>query len=235
MLRVTVPSSSVLLVLMSCNADRGPAPAASASAAAVPSAVRTGTVEPTPAADDLDAAPLKQALKCASDAKKGPCGVLAAFSTCTAWSGTVPSGDGRWLGRGFRVDGGKTTEQFTIVRAKTVPSSEVGPGQLPVKIGIAEIANGDGNAYDQADRAVRALERRDVPPRQSPTIEFVKNKSEWPEASATRTKSGQIYVIAQGGGFVCQGPEQRLLVVQRATSIAANADGLYAELWPTTW
>jgi hypothetical protein len=46
---------------------------------------------------------------------------------------------------------------------------------------------------------------------------------------------GQVYAALEGGAFVCQGAQQQLIVVQRAATRGGKADGLYAEVWPTTW
>src|SRR3954466_15458726 len=81
------------------GAASAPSAAASASAATVAPAQSAG-----PAPDNLNAAELQKTMKCASDAKSGPCGVIAKFSSgCAAWSAVVPSGDGRWFGRGYVV------------------------------------------------------------------------------------------------------------------------------------
>lgn len=209
------------------------AQAASAPVASAPPAPSSEPAGPPP--EDLNLAELQKALKCQADAKAGPCRVLAMFSTCKAWNPVVPSGDGRWLGRGFVVEGAKTTEQVTVVRSKRVPSSEVGAGQLPARIGISEIAKAEGTPFDQADRAIKAFERGDIPQRSSPTLEYVNKRTDWPDAFTMRTVGGQVYAITQGGSFFCTGPKQQLLLVHRATTRSGQGDGVYAELWATSW
>jgi hypothetical protein len=188
-----------------------------------------------PPPDDLDVAGLQKALKCAGNAKSGPCRVLAQFATCKEWNPVSPSGDARWIGQGFVVEGAKTTEIFSILRAKRVPTSEIGAGQLPVKIGLAELAKEEGTPYDQAGRAVRSYERGDIPPRSSPTLEYLKKRESWPDAHAVRTVGGQVYAITKAGTFACLGPKQQLYVVQRSSTIGSSGDGVYAELWATSW
>jgi hypothetical protein len=215
----------------------GTSASATASASAVPSALPPASaMEPAPPPpDDLNVAALQKALKCPADPKTGPCRVLAAFATCKEWNAVSPSGDGRWLGRGYGVEGAKTSEQFTIVRSKRVPSAEVARGQLPVKIAITDVPKEEAAAFDQAERAIRAYERSDVPPRSNPTIEYIKKRADWPEEHASRTKGGQVFVNQGGGAFACQGAKQQLLVIQRSSSAGDGGDGLYAELWATTW
>jgi len=234
----TRSASVVLLALAACAEPQGQgsAPAATSAAPVVaPPKPEPSAAAAVQAPDDLDVAAVKKALKCLPDAKSGPCTVLAAFATCSPWSASVPSGDGRWIGNGHVVEGGKTLEEITIVRARRVPMNEVGPGQLPVRIGIADIAKEEGQAHDQADKLIRALARGDVAARSNMALEHVKKRETWPESFAMKTAGGQIYAASQGGGFICQGPRQQLFLVRRAATRGSPGDGLYAELWPVTW
>jgi hypothetical protein len=197
--------------------------------------VASAAEPPPPAPDDLDLAALQKALKCPAEPKSGPCKVLVSFAACKPWNAVSPSGDARYLGRAYIVEGAKTTEQITVVRSKRVPSSEVASGQLPVKIAIADIPKEEGAAFDQAERAIRAFERSDVPPRSNPTLEYIKKRADWPEAHAAKTVSGQVLVNTGGGAYICQGPRQQLVVVQKSGAAGAGGDGLFAELWATTW
>jgi hypothetical protein len=174
-------------------------------------------------------------LKCGGNNKSGPCAVLAKLAECKPWNATVPSGDGRWLGRASVVSGGQATDGFVALRLKSVPLTEVAPGQIGAKIALVEITKDDGAAYEQADRAIRSYERADVPTKSNAAVEHLKRRDAWPDAFAVRTTGGNVYVIAQGGIFVCQGPKQQLFVVQRAASSASTGDGIYAEVWATSW
>jgi|HubBroStandDraft_6_1064221.scaffolds.fasta_scaffold69191_2 hypothetical protein len=228
-----------VIALSACDQPAGVASSASAApvtsvAPAAPSPAPAPAAAP-PAPDDLDTASVLKNLKCGGDTKTGPCGVVARVSKCTAWEPIVPSGDGRWLGRGWSVDGAKTTDQITVVRARRVPMGEVGAGQIGAKVAIAELPKQEGPAYEQAERTIRAYERKDVPPKSSPTVEYVKQRADWPESFAMRTAGGQVYALTQNGTYMCQGPNHELLVVQRGATHGASADGLYAELWATSW
>lgn len=240
--RRAAPSTPLLLLAIlplhaaacdpSSPAPTAPSADASPSAAAVPP-----SPPPTPAAappDDLDVADLQKTLKCGGQ-KAGPCALLAKVAECKPWSATVPSGDGRWLGRASVVANGQTADGYAIFRLKSAPLSDVGPGQLPARMALAELTKDDGAAHEQADRTIRAYERGDVPPKSSPTLEHLRRRDQWPDAFAVRTRAGHVYGIAQGGTYICQGPKQQLLVVQRAATRASSGDGVYAELWATSW
>lgn len=216
----------------------GGAPSATATSTAAATSTATATppdVELPPPPADLEIAALQKALACAANAKSGPCAVLAAMGSCKAWSAEAPSGDGRWLGRGFEVDGKKTTEQVTVLRVRRVPTSEVGPGQLPARVAVGGIDKDEGTAFGESDKAIRALERSDVPPKGNATITHLKGMTQWSEAFVTRTKGGHVYGLSQGGLFICEGPKRELLVVRRGSTRAGAGDGLYATLWAATW
>lgn len=210
------------------------ASSSSASSAAPPPPAPTATVEAPAPPDDLDVAALQKANKCAGS-KSAPCAVLAKMASCQAWDAIVPSGDGRWFGRGTFVTGAKSDAQYTLLRSRRVAMNDVAPGQLPIKISVVELTKSDGGAYEHADRALKAFDRGDVPPRSNPTMEHIKTRTEWPEFFAMKTRGAQIYGIHQGGAYFCAGPKRELLVVVRDNKRGASADGLYAELIPISW
>lgn len=209
------------------------APSASASAEVAAAPTPSQAEPPPPPPDDLDVDAARAALKCPSGATTGACGVLAAFASCTAWDPVVPSGDGRWLGRATIVDSGKPREGVAMLRARRVPSAEVAPGQLLAKLALVELPR-DDDAFAQADKAIRALERADVPARGNAAIDRLKTRTEWPEAFAAKTAKGEVYAGREGGLYACQGPKRQVFVVERAGA-KTSGDGLYAELWPATW
>jgi hypothetical protein len=224
------------LLLPACDPpSSGGAASAAPSAAPAPTAPPEPVAEAMPPPEDLDVASLQKALKCAAKAKEGPCSVLAKYTTCTAWNPISPSGDARYIGRGFTIEGAKSTESVVVVRARRVPTNEVGPGQLPVRIGVGEMSKEDGMAFDQAAQTIRIYERSDTPGRASATLEYLKKRTDWTEAFANKTVGGQVYGIMRAGTFLCQGARQTVLMVQKAGSRSSSADGLYAELWQAIW
>lgn len=231
----------MLILGVSAGCDPKPGDGAAASTTATSSAATSATATAPSAADlppppaDLDIAALQKTLACAANAKSGPCGVLAAMASCKPWSAEAPSGDGRWLGRGFEVDGKKTSEQVTMLRVRRVPTNEVGPGQLPARVALGFIDKDEGSAYGEADKAIRAMERSDVPPKGNAAIAHLKAMTQWSEVFVTRTAGGHVYGLAHGGLFACEGPKRELLVVRRGSTRAGTGDGLYATLWAATW
>jgi hypothetical protein len=209
----------------SAPAESAAAPSAPVAAASAPAAAPAG---------DLDVAALEKALGCKGESD-GPCGVLATYAGCDPWDGSTPSGDGRWMGKGWSRSGGKTEPQITLLRARRVAADEVGPGQVPARIGFARL-DAEHPATEHAEKAILALSRHDVPGERNQGIEYVTSLERWDaEAFATPTAKGHVFALAKGGGFLCQGPKQQLVLVLRSDARGAAGDGLYAELWPTTW
>lgn len=205
-----------------------------ASTSSGTSAAPVAADEPAkPPPDDLDVAPLEKALSCSAKSTTGACHVIEAAKTCKGWAGISPGGDGRWVGTSFTVAGKKVTEDTVVLRARTVPSKEVGKGQIPSRIGI-EPLQADERLAPELAKVVRALARHDVPTKASPAVAFIKDKSDFTEGTAIHTRTNKVVVLGASGTeqtFVCEGDGQQLLVI----GAKADGDGRYAELWPTSW
>lgn len=231
--------SGLWLSLAACEAGPSAAGSPGSASAQGASAAPKPPEPPPPPPADLDVAALEKALSCGADGKlegkTGACRVLAAMRTCTPWQLSIPSGDGRFLGRVATVEAGKERQGFGVLRAARVNVSEIGPGQLLAKLVLVELQKTDGEAYQQADRALRAFERGDVAPKGSPALAFADRLTTPADVFLTRTEKGHVYGISQGGLFVCQGDKQRLWLVRRAATRAGQGEGVYAELFPTSW
>ncbi|AKT36608.1 uncharacterized protein CMC5_007280 [Chondromyces crocatus] len=230
-------STLALVILLATGCDTSvkenvePSATSSSSPASTPSVAEP----PPPPPADLNISDLQAALRCAPGAKSGPCRVLAKMASCATWNASVPSGDGRWLGRASVVEADKTSEVFVGLRLRSVPLSDVGPGQLPIRLALVELPKSEEAAYGNAERAIRAYERGDIPPRASPTLDYLKRREEWPDAPVVRTQGGQILAIHQGGAYFCEGPKRTVLAVQLPDTGRSSGTGTYAELWATTW
>lgn len=225
--------AALSICLLGCDDKPKPAPTATASASAT--AATTSQAPTMPPPKPLDVAGLKQALKCGSGGH-GPCGVLDAFTACTEWNPVSQSGDSRWLGEGSVVTKGAFVDQITLMRSKRVPLDEVGPGQLPAKIGIAALPDDLSTELGHARKAINAFKRGDVPKQNiNAAITFVKQKDDWPDAFSMQAEQYEVYVAVEGGAHLCYLENQRLLVVKLSGNREHKADGVYATLWAVTW
>ncbi len=219
-----------------CGCDDPPKPVPATPSASAATASTTSSAAPSlPKPNPLAVDELKKSLECGA-AGHGPCEILAGFSECTEWSPVTSSGDGRWLGEGHVVEKGAFVDEYTILRSKRVALSEVGPGQLPAKIGLSKIPDDRGTEHDHARKAINAFKRGDVPKKNiNAAIEYLKERPDWPEAFAMQSDHNQVYVAAGAGMYLCQQKDQRLLVVSLAGNREHKADGVYATLYPVTW
>jgi hypothetical protein len=233
------PSGSASSTPSATPSASAPAPYASASADPPPEAQPTEGLGTPPRLPDADIDGLEKGLKCnaAAAAKPGPCKVLLAMEKCEEWSAVAPSGDGRWIGHGWQVAGTATTDIVTLLRTHKVAQTEVKPWQLPIKIALGSIGKDAGPAFAQADRAITAYARHDVPPARNAAVDFVKQKSDWTgDAPAARTMGAMVETMSDRPTYICQGSGQQIEIVQQASAdIGLKSDGLYAELWATSW
>jgi len=220
----------------------GPASSAPADAASANPPPTTPRAPPEQAAappspHDADLAGLQKLLRCAAGGAVGPCRVLAAMTTCGAWNPVSPAGEGRYIGRGWVVQDGVPGEEVAVMRVKTVPKTDVAAWQLPVTVAIADLPRDAGLATTQAERAVSAFERYDVPPPKNATMVYMKERADWPAgARAVRTSGTMVQTSSDQPAYLCQGPHHDVLLVQQPRAAEGKtADGVYAQLWPATW
>lgn len=217
--------------LSGCGDGAGNGTPPSATVTSVATASATAALPAKPPPDELDVAPLDKALSCGGKTGTGPCRVLDAFKNGKAWSGQAPSGDGRYIGHGYRVSGGKITEEISIVRARTVPTGEVAAGQLAVKIAFETMPDEPLPRKDAAEKAIRAFQRHDVPTKGNSAVAFVNELKDFREVNAMHTAAKRVVVLGDELSYIAEGAGQALYIV-RAKS---NGDGFYGEVWPTSW
>jgi hypothetical protein len=237
MVRSPFVVASIAALSTACSDKAVPGAKASASATASAAPAPTAPAAPRALPDDLPLEPLREALACAKvepDKAKGLCRVLALAGTCKPWSGLAQSGEGRYLGRAYTVAGPKREERLVIVRTRTVPLVDVGPGELNAKIAIALVPKDDAQ-LGNAERAIKAYERFDVPPKANPAVAWVKAYDGFEDLPAMRTTSGKVLVLDDAHAMLCEGDNQRLFLVHPAGPTGKKGDGVYAELWPVSW
>lgn len=210
------------------------APTASATAAETTSPPDKTAAPAPPPPKPLAVADMQKALKCGG-VGHGPCEVLEQFAECAEWSPVTQSGDGRWLGKATVVKKGVFVDEVALLRTLRVPLSEVGPGQLPAKIGLTTIPDEDVTEKRQAEKAIRAYDRGDVPRPSNQVIDYIKNKKEWPEAFSMQAEDNQVYVAVEAGMYLCQKDNQRLLAIKLSNDRQHKGDGTYAMLHPVSW
>jgi hypothetical protein len=217
-------------------------PTVAASAIVDGGVVRTGVqVTETPDAaglpppPDLDVADLDQQLKCPNRSTPNACRILKAFGQATRQVGQVPSGDGRWLGMGYRVERGRETTEAQMLSISNVPSNSVGPSDMPVRIAMEPLPDEKGR---EGRRVLRSLMHGDSLPSNSRTLAAVKAWRSLNARIGMATTGLSVRLLAEEATFVRQANGNMVVIRQRTPAPGApppGADGLYAELWPVKW
>ncbi len=229
------PLVVALLALPGCKDKPKPKPSAAASARTAASAMPPPVA--LPKAEPLDVAKLQKALRCtkASRAFDGPCGVLAAFKNCEALPALTQAGESRYLGEGYVVNKGAFVNQFTLLKRWRVPTNKVAAGQIPNKFAIGSIPDTRSDAIRHAKKAISKWKRGDVTKRMNAAVRYVKERNDWVESNVTQAKEGQLYVSSSAPAYLCPLKNQRVLLVQQASTTDKPGDGVYATLWPVSW
>jgi len=198
------------------------------SEAALPSAP-----QPTPAAPrDLDVAALERDLGCSKTSQLKACGILKEFSQAQRFTAKTPSGEGRWIGNAFSVEKKVEAARHLVLWAKTVPLSQVGPGDLPVKAGFEFIPDG---LKMQSEKLMRALVRSADPPESNPAYQFAKAFVPPTLRTLTNTAGPSVHLTSEQSVYLRFAPPRKVYLVNPAPSTAAAGDGVYAELWLGDW
>ena len=206
---------------------------------AVPSNVASSEVvlppapQPIPAAPrDLDVAALERDLGCTKTSPLKACGILKEFAQAQRFTAKTPSGEGRWIGNAFSVEKKVETARHLVLWAKTVPLSQVGPGDLPVKAGFDFIPDG---LKMQSEKLMRALVRSADPPESNPAYQFAKAFVPPPLRTLTNTAGPSVHLTSEQSVYLRFAPPRKVYLVNPAPSTAAAGDGVYAELWLGDW
>jgi hypothetical protein len=229
--------------LLSACEDKPKVTTAAASAAASTEQPEAAA-EPTPSPPDLDLAALRSKLGCAvqkgkkpQKGGKGSCRLLEGFESAKRWDGRTPSGVGKYIGRGFHVLKGVETEEMFVLRVKTVPTAEVGPGEMPIKVGFDPLPD---EHKLHGNKLVIALASGGVAGKRNQTLPYVEayepKKKEW---GAVTTKGASVELFGELSDddiFVRKEGTKKLYFLRVAKGrTAADGDGTYAEFYLASW
>ena len=233
------PLTILALSLGAAACDKVPwaIPPAASAATRLPLPPEPEQAAPAPVAraatPDLDAVQLGQQLGCSGNQGRRACRVLAEFAQAARWSAQTPSGEGRWFGRAYTVEKGAEKSDLMILLAKNVPTSQIGPGDLPIRIAMGSLPE---DASHEGAKLVASLSRSNNVSKTSKAVAYVRSFSSQNERGAVTTAGSSVRLISEDAVYVRQGAGQKLLVVRASSGPSASpGDGTYAELWATTW
>ena len=211
-----------------------PSAAVSSASAAVASAPLPGPTEPP---KDLDLKQLRTRLGCASGDRKKACAVVTEFADAGRFTGKSPAGESRWFGRAYRVEHRKETAEYLVLVARVAPTAQVCNGCLPLMISTSPLPierwREGKSLFSKLSGSRHRANRKNLAMR---FVDAYQPKDEW-GAIGTQGASVQLVVgVGEDVAYLRQPSLKRLLLVRPARSLEAEAgDGLYAELWQTSW
>ena len=160
----------MLLCAVSCSKSE-PRKASVAQASAPAPVVSAQSAAPLPmpvAPKDLELQALERDLGCDKAGHPKACRILKDFAQSQRFTARTPSGEGRWIGAAVVVEQGIETVRHLVLWCKTVPTSQVSPGDLPVKCGFELLPDG---LKLQSEKLMRALTRAADPPESNPAYQ----------------------------------------------------------------
>lgn len=223
---------------VACRAKPAPGAAPSASvaapAASEPPTAPTRAAQPAP--EDLDLATARAELGCENKGKaKGreSCRILEEFASAERWEAKMPSGEGRWFGHAFVVTKGVETREFLLVRARRVPTAQVGPSDLPLMFGTGGLPE-DRNEH--AEKLIRALKDGGTGKKTNLARMYLADFKPKEELGVIATKGASVQLISEEDTFVRRAGVKKLILVKLAGGVdAEKGDGVYAEVWSVSW
>jgi hypothetical protein len=225
------------LLLVACEKSAtGPTPVASASASAEVASEppRAPRVAPL----DVEVAKLQKALRCGATERDDACGVLARFAKAGRFILDVPSGEGRWFGRAYVVEQGKERFQYVTMLARRLPTARVGPGELPLSVGIDPLP-GQFVVFGQDLWSGLESSKGRRAKKKNPAFGYLKAYAPKAERGAMNTQGASVQTLGEIGedtGYFRQESLKRIYLVRPATAgAAAPGDGTYAALWMAVW
>jgi len=224
--------SATLLALAGCGKTESTKKGTIATSAPVEPLPSVAPVAP-PAPTDIDVAGLERELNCAKTGPKQACRILKEFASSQRYTARTPSGEGRWVGRSITVEKGDETERQLVLWAKVVPTSQVGPGDLPIKIGFEFFPD---ELKSHAEKLVRTLGRGDPPSPKNQAFPWAKAYVPAKQRVIVNTAGQSVHVTAEESIYIRAKPPRFVYIVSPSSSRqAATGDGMYAELWLADW
>lgn len=223
----------VAAAVSSCESKPHPSTAPSAALPVVPASAPIKIAEaPRPAPADLGLEPMLKDLKCDKKVKTDSCRILTDFAAGSRWTAQTPAGEGRWLGQAFVREKGVEKKQLILLWAKQMPTSQVGPGDLPLRIGTGTLAD---DFIEHGFKMVTALSQSDQPSKRNQARPQVEAFVPTTHRGAVYTAGASMRLISEESVYLRQSGRKVLLVMPNQAQNAQAGDGTYAEFWRATW
>jgi hypothetical protein len=220
-----------LLLVVGCDEPTKKVPNKEAPLASAP-AVTPPATEAHPAASDITLDSYFKDLKCGKKATTESCRILQEFSTAKKWSFNLPSGEGRWVGNALVREKGVEKKQLLILWAKRMPTAQVGPQDLPLKVGTGTL---ESDVLEQGFKMIRSLSQGDSPSKRNQARPIVEAFVPQVTRGAVATAGVSVRLISEESVYIRQEGRKVLMFSPNLSQSASAGDGTYAEFWSSTW
>lgn len=224
----------IFLCAASCSKSEPQKPSI-AQGSAVASVVSLPSAAPLPsplAPKDLELQALQRDLGCEKAGHPKACRILKDFAQAQRFTARTPSGEGRWIGPAVVVEQGNETVHHLVLWCKAVPTSQVSPGDLPVKGGFELLPDG---LKLQSEKLMRALTRAADPPESNPAFQVAHGFVAKEPRTLTNTAGPSVHITAERSVYLRFAAPRKVYLVSPTGTNAASGDGIYAELWLGDW
>ena len=219
--------------------DRGPSPqpeTTPAARAGEPVSAKPQSASPRPSGllpKDLDATALGNKLGCGRAAKvKQACRVLKEFGQARPWAWPTRSPVARWAGNAYVVSKGGEDRNVMVLYGKQVPTMQVDPDMLALKLGAGILSERLGTARWSLVDGISRLSRV---ARKNPALVAAQSFTPKTERAVQATEGASILWVADDKAYFRQQGRKVLVVELSANVTDQHGEGTYAELWPVFW
>ncbi len=231
MQRLALGFALVWLTLVACESEPPKPTAATAPTSETAPAPSPAPVLP-PAPADIDPEPYRKDLACTKRSTSDACRIVDEFAAAGPWTPSMPSGEGRWIGTAVKREKGQDRKETLLLFAKVMPTSQVSPGDLPLRMGFGSLPD---DLRLNGEKLVRSLMRGDVPSRFNQALPVVEKFTPEVLRGAVKTAGKSVRLISEQPAHLRQVGRKVLIIQPAVAGSAAGGDGLYAELWLVTW
>lgn len=201
----------------------GPAPASSVAPERAP--------EPTVFPDDLDVPALEKKLGCPRAGRKA-CRIIKEFAVAEPWAYAKLEREARWIGNAFEVEKKSEEKQAWVLWAGPVPTAQVDPGLLPLRVAAGVLSEGLGH---ERWKVINAVSRLASVSKRNRALVAASRFAPTSQRPTQRTRGRSITWLTEDKAYVRQQGRKLLVIKLSSSPAAAPGQGTYAELWPVFW
>ena len=184
-----------------------------------------------PPPEDLDINAVKKKLRCPRPGRHA-CRILDDFSGADAWDWRKLSREARWVGNAFVVDDRPERKEAWVLWAAPVPTAQVDPGLLPLKVAAGVLSKGLGH---ERWKVIDAISRLASVSKRNRALVAASRFAPTTPHPTQRTTGKSLMWLAEDKTYVRQEGRRLLVVKLSSAPTAAPGQGTYAELWPVFW